>query len=94
MRSWDVARSAELRGAPAVLRPLTVSVCCAPSLYSRGIIMGYKGAKNSQISHTSLLKIEGVNTPEDTQFYLGKVCASFACCGPHGARASTLWPGC
>ncbi len=56
-----------------------LSVCCAPSLYSRGVIMGYKGAKNSQISHTSLLKIEGVNTPEDTQFYLGKVCASSAC---------------
>jgi ribosomal protein L35AE/L33A len=64
---------------PPVLRPLTLSVCCAPSLYSRGIIMGYKGAKNSQINHTSLLKIEGVNTPDDTQFYLGKVCASFAC---------------
>ena len=41
--------------------------------------MGYKGGKNSQMSHTSLLQIEGVATPSDTQFYLGKVCASFAC---------------
>lgn len=58
-----------------------------PSLYSRAIIMGYKGAKNTQINHTSLLQIEGVATPADTQFYLGKVCASFACLlRPRGER--------
>ena len=50
-----------------------MAVLCARSMYSRAIIMGYKRAMRSQINHTSLLKIEGVNQPEDTQFYLGKV---------------------
>ena len=40
--------------------------------------MGYKRAMRSQASHTSLLKIEGVNTPKDTGFYLGKVRAFWA----------------
>merc|ERR1719482_254687 len=41
-------------------------------LYSKGIIMGYKRSKSNSYPANTLLKIEGVLTREDTQFYLGK----------------------
>merc|ERR1712166_1567796 len=41
-------------------------------LYSKGIIMGYKRSKSNSYPSNTLLKIEGVLTRDDTQFYLGK----------------------
>eukprot|EP00928_Gymnodinium_smaydae_P052644 TRINITY_DN366_c1_g1_i7.p2 TRINITY_DN366_c1_g1~~TRINITY_DN366_c1_g1_i7.p2 ORF type:complete len:123 (-),score=37.51 TRINITY_DN366_c1_g1_i7:62-430(-) len=41
-------------------------------LYCKGVITGYKRSKSNQYPSCALLKIEGVNTKEDTQFYFGK----------------------
>ena len=38
----------------------------------RGIILGYKRARTNQTNHTSLIKLENVNTSPDASFYLGK----------------------
>ncbi|KAG2176123.1 hypothetical protein INT43_005356 [Umbelopsis isabellina] len=42
------------------------------SLYSKGRVLGYERAKRNQNENTSLIQIEGVQTPSDAQFYLGK----------------------
>ncbi|CAJ0846982.1 2332_t:CDS:2, partial [Entrophospora sp. SA101] len=41
-------------------------------LYSKGRILGFKRAKRNQSPNITLIKIEGVTTKEETQFYLGK----------------------
>ena len=41
-------------------------------LYGKGVILGYKRSKANSYSGITLLKIDGVKTKEDTQFYLGK----------------------
>ncbi|KAG2175430.1 hypothetical protein INT43_001077 [Umbelopsis isabellina] len=43
-----------------------------PNLYSKGRVLGYERAKRNQNENTSLIQIEGVQTPKDAQFYLGK----------------------
>ncbi|GIX62196.1 60S ribosomal protein L35a, putative [Babesia caballi] len=41
-------------------------------LYTKAIFMGYKRSKVDQDQKSSLLKLEGVKTREETAFYLGK----------------------
>ncbi|TPX35222.1 hypothetical protein SmJEL517_g02324 [Synchytrium microbalum] len=41
-------------------------------LYAKARIMGHKRAKRNSTEHTSLLQLEGVNTAQDSAFYLGK----------------------
>ncbi|CAG8579055.1 1310_t:CDS:2, partial [Ambispora gerdemannii] len=41
-------------------------------LYSKGRVLGYKRAKSNQSPNTTLIRIEGVSTKEESQFYLGK----------------------
>ncbi|KAG0452151.1 hypothetical protein HPP92_025826 [Vanilla planifolia] len=41
-------------------------------LYVRGTILGYKRSKSNQYENTSLIQIEGVNTKEEVNWYLGK----------------------
>merc|ERR1711934_477005 len=41
-------------------------------LYVKGVIAGYRRALTNQKSHTSLIKIQGVEDTNDVKFYLGK----------------------
>jgi large subunit ribosomal protein L35Ae len=41
-------------------------------LYAKGVVLGYKRAMRDQHPNHSLIKIQGVATKEDTEFYLGK----------------------
>ncbi|KAJ1920134.1 60S ribosomal protein L35A [Mycoemilia scoparia] len=41
-------------------------------LYTKGRFLGFKRGKRNQYENTSLIRIEGVSTKEETDFYLGK----------------------
>ncbi|KAH7288074.1 hypothetical protein KP509_31G011000 [Ceratopteris richardii] len=41
-------------------------------VHKRGSILGYKRGKSNQYPSTSLIQIEGVNTVEEVDWYLGK----------------------
>merc|ERR1712194_538349 len=41
-------------------------------LYSKGTVLGFQRGQRNQNPNTSLVRIEGVTTKDNTQFYLGK----------------------
>ncbi|EGD83477.1 ribosomal protein L35a [Salpingoeca rosetta] len=41
-------------------------------LYSKAVFLGYRRGKHNQQTNTSLIRIEGVDSKADTDFYLGK----------------------
>lgn len=41
-------------------------------LYTKGVFMGYKRSLKQQTVHTALLKLDGVNSKDDSSFYYGK----------------------
>lgn len=41
-------------------------------LYAKGRMLGYTRGKRNTKEHTSLIQIEGSQTPQESEFYLGK----------------------
>eukprot|EP00286_Rhodomonas_abbreviata_P023701 CAMPEP_0181292448 /NCGR_PEP_ID=MMETSP1101-20121128/2512_1 /TAXON_ID=46948 /ORGANISM="Rhodomonas abbreviata, Strain Caron Lab Isolate" /LENGTH=119 /DNA_ID=CAMNT_0023396919 /DNA_START=34 /DNA_END=393 /DNA_ORIENTATION=- len=62
-------------------------------LYVKGAIMGYKRGLRNQYSHTSLIKIDGVQEKTATEFYLGKrlVYIYKATKEIRGSKFRTIW---
>ncbi|WFD46818.1 hypothetical protein GLX27_001460 [Malassezia furfur] len=62
-------------------------------LYSKGKIMGHRRGKRSQHPNVTLVKIEGVESAKDAQFYLGKRIAYIykAPTEKRGTRVRVIW---
>jgi len=62
-------------------------------LYVKGTVLGYKRGQNNQYPNTSLVKIQGVDTKEEVDFYLGKKMAYVyrAQTAKNGSKFRVIW---
>jgi len=63
-------------------------------LWQKAVFLGYKGGKKNTYHHTALVRVQGVNTKEDTPYYLGKrVCYIYKGNKPdrQGSRFRVIW---
>ena len=62
-------------------------------LYVKGVMMGFKRGLRNQYEHTSLLKIQNVQSKEGVAFYLGKrVCFIYKAKKEiRGSKFRTIW---
>merc|ERR1711904_489041 len=62
-------------------------------LYVKGVVAGFRRALTNQKSHTSLIKIQGVEDSNDVKFYQGEKGSRFRVmwgkvCGSHGTSGT------
>merc|ERR1712137_1176039 len=61
-------------------------------LYSKGIFLGFRRSLRGQMTHTSLVKIEGVNDKNDTSFYMGKrVAYCYRAANQKKGKSRVIW---
>merc|ERR1719230_352397 len=68
IKKFFAAAKKQVAAAKAEKKPVKKS----SRLYVKGVVAGYRRALTNQKSHTSLIKIQGVEDSEDLKFYLGK----------------------
>eukprot|EP01055_Gregarina_sp_Pseudo9_P000140 Gregarina_sp_Pseudo_9__139@NODE_1096_length_1880_cov_128_756111_g1024_i0_p5_GENE_NODE_1096_length_1880_cov_128_756111_g1024_i0NODE_1096_length_1880_cov_128_756111_g1024_i0_p5_ORF_typecomplete_len114_score20_93Ribosomal_L35Ae/PF01247_18/5_3e34RimM/PF01782_18/0_33RimM/PF01782_18/5_5_NODE_1096_length_1880_cov_128_756111_g1024_i014281769 len=64
-----------------------------PRLFSKAVILSYKRSRLNVHPNTILVRIEGVQTRQDTKYYMGKrIAYLYKCNGPKsGKKVKCVW---